>query len=65
MAAVRSMLSVAREEVAVLSTELASSTRRGIAEGVTAATRTAEMEAINPIAIRQIAETSVKQTVGG
>ncbi|CAD6575119.1 MAG: hypothetical protein TREMPRED_001310 [Tremellales sp. Tagirdzhanova-0007] len=59
------MLSVAREEVAVISTELVASTRTSVAEGVTVAARTAETEAMNPIGIRQMVETSIKQHVGG
>ena len=65
MAAVRSMISVAREEVAILSTELAPSTRTSALEGIGMAARSTEMEALNPIGIRQAAEATIKQPLGG
>jgi hypothetical protein len=57
MAAVRSMMSVVREEAAVVTAELAATARTSAIE----ATRTAEME-VNPTVVRQAVKASVKET---
>lgn len=56
MAAVRTMLSAAREEAAIISTELATTARTATIE----VSRTAEME-MNPNVVRQAIKASVKQ----
>jgi hypothetical protein len=61
MAAVRTMFSAAREEVAVLSAEVVSSARTGALEAV----RGAEVEVLNPLQVRQMAEASVKEVSSG
>jgi hypothetical protein len=61
MAAVRGMLSVVREEAAVLSAEMATTARTATVE----LSRTAEME-MNPNMIRQAVKASIQETaVGG
>ena len=60
-----SLLSAAREEAAIVSTELISTARTGAMEGAGLTVRTLEAEAMNPIAIRHAAEAAMKETVGG
>ena len=60
MAAVRSMMAVAREEAAIITTEIAATARTSVIE----TTRTVELE-LNPIAVRQAVKTSVKEGAAG
>lgn len=60
MAAVRSMMAVAREEAAIVSTEIAMTARTSVVETA----RTVELE-LNPIAVRQAVKTSVKEGAAG
>ncbi|WVR06689.1 hypothetical protein IAU60_003721 [Kwoniella sp. DSM 27419] len=63
MAAVRTMMAVAREEAAIVTSELAVAARTAVVEGAATAAgaeRNAVMEAMNPMAVRQAAEASVK-----
>jgi hypothetical protein len=55
------MFAAAREEAAIITTEIASSARSGALEAM----RGAEAEVLNPLQIRQVAEASVKEAVGG
>lgn len=64
MAAIPRMLSVAREEVTVLTTELATAARTTATEGLAAEARTAS-EAMNPVAVRQAVEIGVKKSNEG
>ncbi|WWC88240.1 uncharacterized protein L201_003146 [Kwoniella dendrophila CBS 6074] len=64
MAAVRTMMSAVREEAAVITSELAVAARTGGPEGVAVVERNVIME-MNPVAIRQAAEASVKEAIGG
>lgn len=64
MAAIPRMLSVAREEVTVLTTELAIAARTTATEGLAAEARTAS-EAMNPVAVRQAVEIGVKKSNEG
>lgn len=65
MAAAARMLSVAREEFPVVANELAStaraSTTSAIESSATIAVRAGEKGVMNPVAIRQMAEMSVKE----
>jgi hypothetical protein len=61
MAAVRTMFSVAREEAAIISAEVVASARSGGLEAV----RGAEVEVFNPLQVRQLAEASAKEALGG
>ncbi|RSH83050.1 hypothetical protein EHS25_005760 [Saitozyma podzolica] len=60
MAAVRAMMSVVKEEAAVITTEVAASARVGVAEAVAGPSRAAA-EVVNPLAVRQTVEASVKE----
>ncbi|WWC71184.1 uncharacterized protein I206_105137 [Kwoniella pini CBS 10737] len=64
MAAVRTMMSAVREEAAIITSELAVAARTGGIEGVAAVERNIVME-MNPVAVRQAAEASVKEAIGG
>ncbi|KAK8864128.1 hypothetical protein IAR55_001374 [Kwoniella newhampshirensis] len=64
MAGIRTMMSAAREEAAIISTELATAARTAAVEGGVAAERQAVMDVMNPVAVRQAAENSVKEAVG-
>lgn len=65
MAAAARMLSIAREELPVVANELAStaraSTTSAIETSATMAVRAGEKEVMNPVAIRHMAEMSVKE----
>ncbi|WVW85133.1 hypothetical protein I302_107170 [Kwoniella bestiolae CBS 10118] len=61
MAAVRTMMSAVREEAAVLTSEMAVAARTG---GLEVVERNVIME-MNPVAVRQAAEASVKEVIGG
>nr|XP_031857418.1 uncharacterized protein CI109_007197 [Kwoniella shandongensis]KAA5524490.1 hypothetical protein CI109_007197 [Kwoniella shandongensis] len=60
------MMSAAREEAAILSTELAASARTAAIEsgGAAAIERQAVMDVMNPVAVRQAAESSVREVAG-
>lgn len=62
--ALREMMSVAREEAAIISSEAAMAARASAATEATAAGRAAGHEALNPLAIREAAEASARQAVG-
>ncbi|KIR32117.1 hypothetical protein I352_05347 [Cryptococcus deuterogattii MMRL2647] len=64
MAAIPRMLSIAREEATILTTELATAARTTATEGLAAQARTAS-EAVNPVAVRQAAEMSAKESSEG
>lgn len=64
MAAVRAMMSVVKEEAAVITTEVAASARVGVAEAVAGPSRAAA-EVVNPLAVRQTVEASVKEAAQG
>lgn len=64
MAAIPRMLSIAREEATILTTELATAARTTATEGLAAEARTAS-EAVNPVAVRQAAEMSAKESSEG
>ncbi|WRT66762.1 uncharacterized protein IL334_003725 [Kwoniella shivajii] len=63
MAAVRTMFSAAREEAALITSELAVAARTGATEGVAVMERNVIME-MNPVAVRQAAEATVKESLG-
>ncbi|XAO27750.1 hypothetical protein I312_106612 [Cryptococcus bacillisporus CA1280] len=64
MSAIPRMLSIAREEATVLTTELATAARTIATEGLAAEARTAS-EAMNPAAVKQAAEMSAKESSEG
>nr|XP_018261935.1 uncharacterized protein I303_04950 [Kwoniella dejecticola CBS 10117]OBR84093.1 hypothetical protein I303_04950 [Kwoniella dejecticola CBS 10117] len=57
-------MSAVREEAAIITSELAVAARTGGIEGVAAVERNVVME-MNPVAVRQAAEASVKEAIGG
>lgn len=59
------MFSAARQEASVISAELATTARTGIVEVGGIAARAGEMEVVNPMAVRQMAEASVKEGLAG
>ncbi|WWD05134.1 hypothetical protein V865_003206 [Kwoniella europaea PYCC6329] len=61
MAAVRTMMSAVREEAAVLTSEMAVAARSG---GLEVVERNIIME-MNPVAVRQAAEASIKEVIAG
>lgn len=65
MAAATRMLSLAREELPVVANELAStaraSTTSAIESSASMAVRAGEKEMMNPVAVRQMAEMSVRE----
>lgn len=64
MTAIPRMLSIAREEATVLTTELATAARTTVTEGLAAEARTAP-EAMNSVAVRGAAEMSAKESSEG
>ncbi|WVQ96571.1 hypothetical protein IAU59_003676 [Kwoniella sp. CBS 9459] len=60
MAAVRTMMAAAREEAAIITSEVTMAARTAVIEGGVGAERNAVMECMNPVAVRQAAEASVK-----
>ncbi|KIR58378.1 hypothetical protein I314_05620 [Cryptococcus bacillisporus CA1873] len=64
MSAIPRMLSIAREEATVLTTELATAARTTATEGFAAEARIAS-EAMNPAAVKQAAEMSAKESSEG
>nr|KIR84417.1 hypothetical protein I308_05434 [Cryptococcus tetragattii IND107] len=64
MAAIPRMLSIAREEATVLTTELATAARTTATEGLAAEASSAS-EAMNSVAVRQAAEMSAKESSEG
>ncbi|WVQ92729.1 hypothetical protein IAS59_006545 [Cryptococcus gattii] len=64
MTAIPRMLSIAREEATVLTTELATAARTTVTEGLDAEARTAS-EAMNSVAVRGAAEMSAKESSEG
>lgn len=64
MAAIPRMLSAAREEATILTSELATAARTTATEGLAAEARIAS-ESMNPVALRQAVEMSVKESSEG
>ncbi|WVQ73544.1 hypothetical protein IAR50_003120 [Cryptococcus sp. DSM 104548] len=64
MAALPRMLYVAREEAATVTAELVHTARTAAVEGLPAE-RASMMEAMNPVAVRQSAEATVKESTEG
>jgi hypothetical protein len=63
-APMRTIITTAREEAAVISHELAN-TAKASASTAGGAGRTVAMEAMNPLGVRQAAEMTVKEGMGG
>lgn len=63
-AAIRPMMALAREEAAIVSSEATMAARSTVATEAAAALRATGKEALNPLALREAAESSAKQAVG-